>query len=732
MPGRGKGRRGGRGGSSSRGKARSNYGRPNPQKKKRPGAPVRHAMPEFDDLSEPKPNTFAYYGRRPGRMAQEAEYTASHTEQTMRKSLRSRPVEFVKAKHVYDPSAELYKQVEASRLRREPSGSPDIESLSLEPAAPEETETIEGEDEVMDSESQKEVSESKDEDDEADEEMAEETSQIPVETTEIDLDDVLIMDDQPDPSLVRECREVSYERPNKSKAIRFNTLEHDPYFAVGKTLLRTTMTDDGPVVDFGQLERASRVRASKLPELVIEDQVDSDEEVGYRDYIQNIMGGVASDDDDVYDSETNFDEMAESENEDEGDDEEDENNEDDEANDEAEDPTPEYGFHPDDFAFDVSSISITNVRFGITNQYYLRNVDLSGDDTSFAWIDEDELYEYVCGNGVSPARFQSFLKYMCGDLLASQPVEDQPDYSDVYISETSSESDSDDSFDDENLDMLMTLASNKSFQSSDPPLTRTVRTKGKGRKKQLDLDQLDLDTDLMQNLQQQYSARREGKKQRKIKKDELSREDAIYNNDLLIKYDYSITIKAMKAEFESFWNDSARDTMSFPPLDGHGNKTLIKMAKFFNLRTLRCGKQHGYIKVSKCKTTYHYLPNQDLITRMLRQRPYFKRTDVGHMPPPKNSGITGFQEKSSGPSPHVREGDIVGAAAPEIPSDNIGRKMLEMLGWKTGEGLGAGNQGIPEPVQARVKKSKVGLGQTEPATPDTKPRVRDKRGKRRG
>jgi len=31
------------------------------------------------------------------------------------------------------------------------------------------------------------------------------------------------------------------------------------------------------------------------------------------------------------------------------------------------------------------------------------------------------------------------------------------------------------------------------------------------------------------------------------------------------------------------------------------------------------------------------------------------------------------------------------------------------LGWKSGQGLGSDNRGIPEPVVAKVKKTKLGL-----------------------
>lgn len=57
------------------------------------------------------------------------------------------------------------------------------------------------------------------------------------------------------------------------------------------------------------------------------------------------------------------------------------------------------------------------------------------------------------------------------------------------------------------------------------------------------------------------------------------------------------------------------------------------------------------------------------------------------------------------------DGEIVGAAAPELGQDNKGRAMLEKMGWSTGTALGASNnKGIMKPVAHVVKTTKAGLG----------------------
>lgn len=57
------------------------------------------------------------------------------------------------------------------------------------------------------------------------------------------------------------------------------------------------------------------------------------------------------------------------------------------------------------------------------------------------------------------------------------------------------------------------------------------------------------------------------------------------------------------------------------------------------------------------------------------------------------------------------DGDVVGASAPEIGSENKGRAMLEKMGWSMGTPLGAtNNKGILLPVAHVVKNSRAGLG----------------------
>ena len=134
---------------------------------------------------------------------------------------------------------------------------------------------------------------------------------------------------------------------------------------------------------------------------------------------------------------------------------------------------------------------------------------------------------------------------------------------------------------------------------------------------------------------------------------------------------------------------------------------MSRLAKNYNMKCSRCCSNDSslYMKICKTKKTFRYVPDYALIGYIMKQRPVFPRADVTSRQQTK--AVVG---KTGSSNAYVREGEVVGALAPEIGDNNIGRRMLEMLGWSKGEGLGAlGNKGISIPVLATVKKSKAGL-----------------------
>ena len=129
---------------------------------------------------------------------------------------------------------------------------------------------------------------------------------------------------------------------------------------------------------------------------------------------------------------------------------------------------------------------------------------------------------------------------------------------------------------------------------------------------------------------------------------------------------------------------SERDTITFPPLDPHGNKIVTKFAQNYFMKSTRIGKGNSSkIYVEKTKKTRRKEPLYQMVSQLLKQRPVFLRIDVKPLIAPKEK----LAMKPVKANFLVSEGEIVGEDAPEIGLDNVGRRMLEKLGWTTGQGL---------------------------------------------
>jgi hypothetical protein len=87
-------------------------------------------------------------------------------------------------------------------------------------------------------------------------------------------------------------------------------------------------------------------------------------------------------------------------------------------------------------------------------------------------------------------------------------------------------------------------------------------------------------------------------------------------------------------------------------------------------------------------------------------RPFFPRLDGND----KRTGHMSLRGSSHAQTSY-RDGEIVGAAAPELGAENRGRNMLEKMGWSKGTALGTtDNKGILLPVSQTMKRNKAGLG----------------------
>ena len=144
------------------------------------------------------------------------------------------------------------------------------------------------------------------------------------------------------------------------------------------------------------------------------------------------------------------------------------------------------------------------------------------------------------------------------------------------------------------------------------------------------------------------------------------------------------------------------------PLNKANRRVVHELANRFSVKSLSRGsgdQRHPVLtKTSRTRPFKEEVFNA-LEGRFIRR--FFPRVD-------RSIATHGTKKKERrGPiaSTAYRDGEVVGASAPELGSENRGRNMLEKMGWSSGTALGAANnKGSLQPVLHTVKNTRSGLG----------------------
>lgn len=150
-------------------------------------------------------------------------------------------------------------------------------------------------------------------------------------------------------------------------------------------------------------------------------------------------------------------------------------------------------------------------------------------------------------------------------------------------------------------------------------------------------------------------------------------------------------------------------------MDSHARKVVHELANKFNIKSKSAGSGdqrrpalHRTLRTVKYREVYF----EEIFARSGRK--YFSRPDVKKVPRNNNGESVGARRRGgggNGPGFNYKDGEVVGASAPELGETNKGRTMLEKMGWSAGMALGSmDNKGILQPVAHVVKRTKAGLG----------------------
>lgn len=173
------------------------------------------------------------------------------------------------------------------------------------------------------------------------------------------------------------------------------------------------------------------------------------------------------------------------------------------------------------------------------------------------------------------------------------------------------------------------------------------------------------------------------------------------------------SLQEVNEQIKVFLQTPGHSTLVLPAMDKRARAQVHLLANAYDLKSQSKGTGNNrfpnLIKTSRSG----YNVDQQKIRKVLSGRSNFKfGSSDNHF-----SGKGKKEKKTVGATgggsmaPKNREGAQVGFGAEKIGSENVGHKLLSMMGWNEGNGLGKQRmEGINEPVGAMVKINKGGLG----------------------
>ena len=257
----------------------------------------------------------------------------------------------------------------------------------------------------------------------------------------------------------------------------------------------------------------------------------------------------------------------------------------------------------------------------------------------------------------------------------------------------------------------------------------SLRRKPKGWREKLPVELSD--SELEQSIQMAWEKDRTKKKMRKQERQELRAQGLLGKKnkvDLKAKYSEGISMIEVKKEIKDFLLSSLErcvassllfnlrllpeNSLPLPPMGHEQRKMVHEIANVFKLKSksIGGGKFRFPVLYKTSRTMQYNKETLKAVESVLASGRFLPRMDRAKMKSALISRGRRGGVASAGVS--YRDGEVVGAAAPEIGQENRGRTMLERMGWSTGTALGAlnNNRGLVQPVAQVVKTSRSGLG----------------------
>jgi hypothetical protein len=257
----------------------------------------------------------------------------------------------------------------------------------------------------------------------------------------------------------------------------------------------------------------------------------------------------------------------------------------------------------------------------------------------------------------------------------------------------------------------------------------SLKPKKKGRRGQMP-PELD-DSDLNEQLQNAWAADRAKKRLKKAEREELRQQGLLGRKgkspNLKVKYQGGIDMEDIVEELREFLMGDMQTwvyrcsfyfpltnvcRLSLPPMEAHRRATIHQAAATFNLTSRSRGAGlDRFTILSKTMRTRTY--TDDEFDKAIQKKGFQKRlrgplhTESGGRPGKYSTVKHGARAR---PQLGYKDGETVGANAPELGPENKGHALMMKMGWSKGTALGLGdNKGILQPIPHVVKTNKAGL-----------------------
>ncbi|KAF2658142.1 hypothetical protein K491DRAFT_296702 [Lophiostoma macrostomum CBS 122681] len=234
----------------------------------------------------------------------------------------------------------------------------------------------------------------------------------------------------------------------------------------------------------------------------------------------------------------------------------------------------------------------------------------------------------------------------------------------------------------------------------------SLRLRKRGRRGQMPAELSD--SELNETLHASWEADRSKKRLKKAEREELRKQGLLGRNgkapNLSAKYKDGFDLNQVIAEIRDFvFSDT--QSLALPPMEAHRRAVIHQVVHQLNITSKSRGDGADRFTVLS-KTSRTKTVDDDFFEALFEKKHVRARFSMV----PKNSSRGKKPAKTVRPVVSYKDGETVGASAPELGPENFGHRLMQKMGWSQGMALGAGdNKGILQPIAHTVKTNKAGL-----------------------